>query len=153
MIYEEPVAFLKGLTPEAQAAIFGNELAIPRFPFRIGRESRGREPHRLGRGHSERRVGRGTPNNDLYLRDEGRCIYVSREHLTIDQADDGYVLIDRGSTLGTWVEGRLIGGAHKGGSVALAGGDVIFVGDHRGGYIFKFLLEKGVGNHLPDVKG
>jgi len=36
----EPVAYLKALTPEGKAALGGSLLEIPRFPFRVGRESR-----------------------------------------------------------------------------------------------------------------
>jgi hypothetical protein len=48
------------------------------------------------------------------------------------------VLVDRQSTCGTIVEGRVIGGKHVGGAAPLHDGDVIIVGTSSSRYVFKF---------------
>src|SRR5262245_57256489 len=53
------------------------------------------------------RVGTG-PENEILLTDPS----VSRQHLTIHEAPDGYVLRDQGSTNGTRVNGVRTGEAH-----------------------------------------
>lgn len=66
---------------------------------------------------------------------------VSRAHLEIDRSDTGYVLVDRASTCGTIVEGEIVGGATRGGTIALRDGDVILVGTSRTPYVFRFRVE------------
>ena len=56
----------------------------------------------------------------------------------IDRDDAGYVLVDRGSTCGTRVEGEIAGGDTRGGTIALHDGDVIIVGTSNSPYTFKF---------------
>jgi hypothetical protein len=48
------------------------------------------------------------------------------------------VIEDRGSTLGTIVEGQTVGGGQKRGRVVLRDGDVIIVGASVSSYVFKF---------------
>jgi pSer/pThr/pTyr-binding forkhead associated (FHA) protein len=130
-------ARLVALTPEAQAALGGLEREIPRLPYRVGRESRGIQ--RTPRGFvSERRDPGARPNNDLYLVEPKEPLNVSREHFQIDQADTGYILVDRASTCGTIVEGQTVGGQARGGRIPLRDGDVIIVGTSRSPYVFKF---------------
>jgi DNA-binding response OmpR family regulator len=50
--------------------------------------------------------------------------YISRTHARIEYADSGFVVVDAGSTNGTFVNGRRISGAQ-----ALASGDHISIGD------------------------
>jgi hypothetical protein len=132
---KEPVAFLKALTPEAQAALGGVLLEIPRLPFRVGRESRGERRSLAGGG-----VPAAVPNNDLYLVETGAEINVSREHFQIDRRDGAFELTDRGSSCGTLVEGERVGGHHRLARRSLEDGDVIIVGTSRSPYAFKFLL-------------
>ena len=80
------------------------------------------------------------PNNELYLRENGLEVYVSREHFLIDSVAGEYRLVDRNSALGTWVEGRLIGGDRRGGECQLRPGDVIIPGSYKSGFIFKFIV-------------
>ena len=65
---------------------------------------------------------------------------VSRAHFQIDRDGAGYVFVDRDSTCGTIVEGEIVGGAARGGTIALHDGDVIIVGTSNRPYAFKFRL-------------
>ncbi|MGH7534721.1 MAG: FHA domain-containing protein, partial [Gemmatimonadales bacterium] len=78
------------------------------------------------------------PSNDLYLVEPLEPMNVSRAHFEIDRDDTGYVLVDRASTCGTIVEGEIVGGATRGGTVPLHDGDVIIVGTSNSPYAFKF---------------
>jgi pSer/pThr/pTyr-binding forkhead associated (FHA) protein len=139
----EAVAYLKALTPEGQAALGGSLLEIPRFPFRVGRESRKAGKPMEG-GTSHRRPD-SVPSNDLYLADGDAELNVYREHFQIERREGGYEVTDRGSTCGTLVEGVVIGGHHRLGRKALAAGDVIIVGTSTSRYVFKFLVAELAG--------
>lgn len=139
--FMETVAYLKALTIEAQTALHGHQLQLDRYPFRVGRECRGPNAHWLKSDGTERRRSSAAPTNELYLWEQGREVYVSRNHLQIERDGDGFVLVDRESALGTWVEGSLVGGNRRGGQTALHHGDVIIIGAHRSGFIFKFIIE------------
>ena len=89
-------------------------MGAPRLPLRVGRDTR--TPNAAASSEIAERRARGVqPNNDLYLRESGTEIFVSREHFLIEQVGGEFRLVDRKSTLGTWVEGRLIGGDQRGG--------------------------------------
>ncbi len=116
-------------------------VAIREFPFRIGRESRlGHQPWKVG--HRERRQGTSLPNNDLYLENVGKGIFVSREHLQIERHDDGsFCVVDRGSICGTTVGGKFFGGAGQGGTCQLNDGDTVILGPAYSDYRFRFSLQ------------
>jgi pSer/pThr/pTyr-binding forkhead associated (FHA) protein len=63
---------------------------------------------------------------------------ISREHFMIDHFEGEYFLIDRGSSLGTLVNGTRVGGNRQKGQIALHNGDLITVGNERSKYIFRF---------------
>jgi len=128
---------LVALTPESRIALDAPEREITRFPYRVGRESRGMQRTRHGT-ISERRNPGSQPSNDLYLVEHEEPLNVSREHFEIDRDDAGYILMDRASTCGTIVEGQTVGGETRGGTLSLHDGDVIFVGTSRSPYVFKF---------------
>ncbi len=108
-----------------------------RFPYRVGRESRGTQ--RSADGFvTERRSPGSRPTNDLYLGDTDEALNVSRAHFQIERADAAYTLVDRESTCGTIVEGEVVGGDTGGGTIALHDGDVIVVGTAYSPYVFKF---------------
>ncbi len=132
-------AYLVALTPESAAAIQAREIIIPHLPFRVGRESRRFKWTELGLVGERRRTA--PPNNDLYLVEESEPMNVSREHFQIERAERGFVLVDRGSTCGTLVEGELVGGDAPRREVPLSDHDVIIVGTSCSRYIFKFRLE------------
>jgi len=134
-----PKAFLAAMTPEAKAALGGAEVEIAVLPFRVGRESR--RMQWTGKGIvSERRDPQRKPNNDLYLEEKSEPLHVSREHFQIEQDGDGFVLVDRGSTCGTIVEGETVGGQTEGGRARLRDGDVIIVGTSVSPYVFQFRI-------------
>ncbi len=99
-------AKLVALNEEARRALNGVQIEIERFPFKVGRESRGF----LSRASMsiERRLGSASPLNDVYLSasaaDGPR---ISREHFLIDRTPEGHYLVDRASTDGTVVNGVL----------------------------------------------
>jgi predicted component of type VI protein secretion system len=130
-------ALLVALTPESRDALEAPEREMTKFPYRVGRESRGTQ--RTARGVvSERRNPGSKSSNDLYLLEHDGPLNVSREHFEIDRSDTGYVLVDRASSCGTIVEGQTVGGETRGGTLSLHDGDVIIVGTSRSPYVFKF---------------
>jgi len=134
----ERSASLKALTPEAKACLGKQMLQIHRYPFRVGGESRnGLSPHSA----DSRRAAHSEPNNDVYLREPGPALNVSREHFQIELRGGDHFLVDRGSTCGTLVEGAIIGKNRAGGEKRLDDGDVIIVGTSASLYVFKFLNE------------
>ena len=130
-------AALAALTPEAKDAIGGAELPITRFPFRVGRDSRGAR-RAVARIIMDRRRPVSRPNNELYLPEPEQATNVSREHFQIEHNGAQYVLVDRQSTCGTLVEGQMVGGKQAGGAVPLRDGDVIIVGTSASRFVFKF---------------
>jgi len=134
----EDAAFLKALTPEAKACLGNHRLKISRYPFRVGRESRARHAP----ASVERRRLSSPANNDLYLRETGEVLNISREHFQIERRGTAYYLVDRGSACGTLLEGRAIGGGRTGGEQRLSDGDVIIVGTSESRHIFKFIIDQ-----------
>jgi hypothetical protein len=130
-------AGLSALTPEAKAALGGADLPVTQFPFRIGLDSRG-ATRAAARIVMDRRRPGNRPSNELYLAEPEPATNVSREHFQIEHNGAQYVLVDRQSTCGTLVEGRLVGGKQAGGAVPLRDGDVIIVGTSASRFVFKF---------------
>jgi pSer/pThr/pTyr-binding forkhead associated (FHA) protein len=131
---------LVALTPESRAALGAPQAEIERFPYRVGRESRGIQRTSEGLVRERRSPG-SRPANDLYLVEHDEPMNVSREHFEIDHAGTEYLLVDRASTCGTIVEGEIVGGGTRGGTIALHDGDVIIVGTSKSPYVFKFRVE------------
>ena len=130
---------LTALTAVAKSALQSDAWSFSVLPLRVGRDTRALNapvPSEI----AERRAGGMQPNNDLYLQESGSEIFVSREHFLIERVGGEFRIVDRKSTLGTWVEGRLIGGDQRGGDCRLLPGDVIIPGSYKSGFIFKFLV-------------
>ena len=89
---EQPTVTLEGITPRAAAALPVTPFPITQFPFRIGRQS----PDPL-------------VYNDLMLSDSVP-LQISRHHLAFITQEGQVGVVDRGSTLGSWVDGRQVGG-------------------------------------------
>ena len=128
-----PRAALKAMTPEAQAAIpqglaVDGMVGIRGFPFRVGRDSRGKMVDGVFHRIERPRRGDAAPTNELYLVDAGENLQISREHFRIERGAAGYQLVDRGSVCGTSVAGKWIGSEEKGGTVPLRDGDEIRIG-------------------------
>jgi CRP/FNR family transcriptional regulator, cyclic AMP receptor protein len=83
---------LEGVTPREAAALPVTPFPITRFPFRIGRQS----PDPL-------------VYNDLMLPD-AVPLQISRHHLALIAHEGRVGVVDRGSTLGSWVDGQQLGG-------------------------------------------
>jgi CRP-like cAMP-binding protein len=89
---DKPTITLEGVTRRAAAALPETPFQITQFPFRIGRES----PDPL-------------IYNDLMLPDSVP-LQISRHHLALITHQGRIGVVDRGSTLGSWVDGRQVGG-------------------------------------------
>ncbi len=136
------IPILHAMTPEAQRAIGGPRLVLKRLPFRIGRLPSNRLSELLyGVVLKRLRLRLGRASNDLLLPETGLLTNVSRQHLQIERRKDGsFVVLDRGSTCGTLVGGRTVGGHGRRGACALESGDIFVVGTHSSPFVFKFLL-------------
>lgn len=144
-----PIAVLKPLTPEALAAVpqsqrLGDMILIRRFPFKIGRESRvrqiGGKVERIERPKRDDRP----PSNDLYLLDQGQLLNISREHLQIEADGEGdYMVVDRGSSCGTKIADRAVGGGDQGGREPLHDGEVIGLGAKGTPFLYRFVALAG----------
>ncbi|OGF46681.1 MAG: hypothetical protein A2452_05130 [Candidatus Firestonebacteria bacterium RIFOXYC2_FULL_39_67] len=88
---------LTGLTPLALTALNNKVIEIDHFPYKIGRKTDGFQKDLFS-------------NNDLYLNDE-QPFSVSRNHLSIQCKEGQYIILDRRSRLGTYVNNEIIGGA------------------------------------------
>lgn len=98
-----PILFIEALTAEAAATLPEHTVAIRRFPFRIGRRTPGGDP--LGQ-------------NELSLPDE-EPYQISRSHCAVVRVGTRYFLIDRGSRLGTTINGAHVGGQESTGCAEL----------------------------------
>jgi len=116
-----------GISPEAQNALNGDNLVIDTLPFRIGRESTGSDI---------------LSYNDLSLQDN-KPYHVSRNHLMIMKTAKGIGIVDRGSTLGTIVNGEKIGGKESEKRVLLKQGEnEIILGTEESPYKFVIMIEQ-----------
>jgi len=98
-----PILFIEGLTPEASRSLGETCVSVNRFPFRIGRKTESVDPF---------------SSNELGLSDDASA-EVSLNHCAIVRVGSRYFLIDRGSRLGTIVNGVAIGGHARTGCVEL----------------------------------
>jgi hypothetical protein len=109
---------------------FGH-LKIEKFPFRIGRGGDGEN----GARHSVFSA------NDFLIADQ-EPFQISRSHCSIEREGDHFFVRDRGSTLGTIVNGTPIGVQHAVLTVDLhAGENTLVLGSARSPYKFKIELE------------
>ncbi len=140
-----PLAVLKSITTETQNAIhdhcLGNGyIGIWKFPFRVGRESRINTVDGKDVLTERQKNSITSPNNDIYLIDNGTYLQISRQHFQIEQTELGYVLRDRGSACGTTINEEQIGGEDTGGTTVLQDGDIIRVGSKHSPYQFQFIV-------------
>jgi CRP-like cAMP-binding protein len=105
---------LEGVTPRAAAALPVTPFQITQFPFRVGRQS----PDPL-------------VYNDLMLPDSVP-LQISRHHLAFIAHEGRVGVVDRGSSLGSWVDGQRIGGPSRlSGPVFFTGSEGILVLGNR----------------------
>jgi CRP-like cAMP-binding protein len=120
---------IKPATKESSRVMSKDGTEIRTFPFRVGRAS-------------ERESDDPLDINDLGLEDDEPYIF-SRTHFSIDQLGGKVVIHDRGSYLGTMVNGQVIGGHRREGDVELNEGEnEVTVGRQRSPYRFKVVVEK-----------
>jgi hypothetical protein len=113
------IVVLSGTNGTSRDALDGGEIEIGKFPFKIGREQRSRGVDVFF-------------DNDLCLRDSPP-FNVSRNHFLIDKVEGRYVVIDRGSHLGTIVNGKRIDAQ----SALNTGENKIIVGQQTSPFVFK----------------
>lgn len=90
----------------------------------------------------ERRELQAAPNNELYIHDLNDILNVSREHLQIEQLDDGsYMVEDRDSTCGTIVDDTPIGSVEESTRCPLKEGSLIRVGTPESPFVYRFVTE------------
>lgn len=127
---EAPVpgrVILSGVSKPAQDALEGHEMAIDRFPFKVGRQSRDSSLDALS-------------HNDLYLSDHAPY-NVSRNHFSINQSLGQLYLVDRGSKLGTLLNNQRLGGGGGADRVKLNQGEsIIVVGSPSSPFRFRLVL-------------
>lgn len=133
---------LVALTPEAEESIGGEQLVLNHFPYRIGRESRIEMIDGVPQLAERRKSDISSPNNDLYLQDHGKTLNVSRQHLQIEQDEDGgYYAVDRGSACGTLVGNKKIGSHDAGGKHPLKDGELLVIGTSESPFVFRFVVQ------------
>ncbi|MDA1185982.1 MAG: FHA domain-containing protein [Acidobacteria bacterium] len=138
-----PGATLVAATDQARRALGADEVPIVSGSFKFGRERRssprgGKSPA----GSGEQRRGAISELNDVYLpEDPAAALQIAGAHFTIEHTDGQFWLTDRGSSCGTVVAGKRLGGRRKGGKTELHDGDEIIVGTRSSPYIFKFRID------------
>jgi hypothetical protein len=102
-VLNAPVVFIESLTPEAERSLSERSVPVNRFPFRIGRRTATPDPF---------------ASNELRFGDDA-AHQVSLNHCALVRVGPRYFMIDRGSRLGTVVNGVTIGGHARTGCVEL----------------------------------
>jgi CRP/FNR family cyclic AMP-dependent transcriptional regulator len=121
------------LTPVCSSKFDGEQplWKIGKFPFRIGRRGIGEDGDR----HSI------FSSNDLLIADE-EPFQISRSHCSIEREGQNFFVRDRGSTLGTIVNGMPIGVQHSCLTADLRQGEnILIIGSSRSTYQFKIELD------------
>lgn len=115
-----PTVVIEGLTRPMSRELPEGRRVVDRWPFRVGRAAAGI----LGDNHLE-----------LF---DTQPYSVSRNHFLIDRSGKGVIVRDRGSYLGTVVNGEKIGGKRNKGEVELRlGSNTVVAGDSSSSFQFK----------------
>ncbi|MDO9547676.1 MAG: FHA domain-containing protein [Candidatus Marinimicrobia bacterium] len=118
---------IAGLTNEATGILKGKEFIIKKFPFKVGRNS----------SHISDAI---FVNNDLCI-DDVVPYNVSKNHMSINFHDNHLYILDRGSSLGTIVNGKQIGGQVSNYKINLNPGEnIVIIGSEASPYQFKITL-------------
>ncbi|MBN2602228.1 MAG: cyclic nucleotide-binding domain-containing protein [Candidatus Marinimicrobia bacterium] len=118
---------ISGLTKEANTALKGKELQIKKFPFKIGRNS----------SHVSDAI---FVNNDLCI-DDIVPYNVSKNHMSINFQNNQFYILDRGSSLGTIVNGKQIGGQVSNYKTNLNPGEnIVIIGGEASPYQFRIII-------------
>ena len=132
--FEGPLAWLRPRTSEAATALVEgtrDALCARQFPFFIGRQ----DP---------------TAMNDLVIPDT-RPWQVSRRHAHLIRREERIGVLDLGSTLGTWVNGRHLGGPTLDPGPVFFGatGGELILGKRESPYVFDVVVSMSVAEPLP----
>jgi len=117
--HDSELVILSGLKESSSESLGGREMNISKFPFKVGRKHELDEVDVLS-------------DNDMYLKDFPPYS-ISRNHFLIDKVEGRYVVVDRGSRLGTIVNGRRIDVQ----SVLNRKENEIIAGPHHSQFVFK----------------
>jgi CRP-like cAMP-binding protein len=119
-----PILLIEGLTPEAEQVLPSTPFRVEQYPFRIGRCSHNPLVH-----------------NDLEIEDKMPW-QISRHHLAFVLEQGRAAVVDRGSTLGTSVDDRRLGGP-KGepGPIFLEGESLITLGKSDSPFRFQVIVQ------------
>lgn len=114
-------------SPAAEKFISSDGYRLDTQVFRVGRNSnRHEDPLEI---------------NNLILTDSSP-FNVSRNHFSIEKHPENVIVHDRGSFLGTIVNGQVIGGHHHSASIALKDGEnEIIAGSHHSPYKFRVAVK------------
>ena len=129
---------LVGLTPAAAAVFFpARDLRLTHLPFRVGRLPVAGEAQPI-------------EMNDLQLSDT-TPFNVSRDHFAIERVPDGVQVRDRGSYVGTIVNGVRIGGHRHVATVPLVlGENEVVAGSPMSPFRFRVVVALRQPNSCPD---
>jgi len=116
---QEMIVVFSGINTASMDALDGDEIEIDKFPFKVGREQRSDGVDVFS-------------DNDLYLQDSSP-FNVSRNHFLIDRVEGRCVVVDRGSHLGTIVNGKRIDAQR----ILNIGENKIIVGQEISPFVFK----------------
>ncbi|MBO8131066.1 MAG: cyclic nucleotide-binding domain-containing protein [Candidatus Marinimicrobia bacterium] len=122
-----PTITIEGLTEESKKALRDKKIEIKKFPFKIGRDTRLRSKDIF-------------IENDLYIEDKPPY-NVSRNHMSINYLNGIFYVLDRGSSLGTIVNDKKIGGETNIYKTDLKEGEnIITLGSIRSPFKFKITI-------------
>jgi len=128
---------LVGLTPAAAVFFPARDLRLTHLPFRVGRRPVFGEAQPI-------------EMNDLQLSDT-MPFNVSRDHFAIERVPDGVQVRDRGSHVGTIVNGVHIGGHHHVATAPLAVGEnEVVVGSPMSPFRFRVVVALRQPSSCPD---
>jgi CRP/FNR family transcriptional regulator, cyclic AMP receptor protein len=125
-VVDEGTVYMEGLTPTASQSLPENPYRIDKFPFLIGRKSR--DPFSY---------------NDLRIPDSVP-LQISRHHIELIKQDGRIGVSDRGSHLGSIVDGRLLGGREGApGPLLFTGSEgILILGNHNSPFRYKIKIHQ-----------
>jgi len=148
MVKTDRHARLQVLTPDAQRLLGTAEISVDPLPLKVGRGEVRKAALMSGLKKKMEAVFRAADldegeaaNPMLELPEKEGHRFISKDHFEIVKSRGGYELVDLGSSLGTIVDGELVGGKRQGGRAKLHDHSVIIVGSHHSGFVFKFRCE------------
>lgn len=123
-----PEIYIEGLTDESRKVLLNKRMKIRKFPFKIGRETMQKSQDIF-------------IDNDLYLPDRPP-FNVSRNHMSINYLSGEFYVLDRGSSLGTIVNGVKIGGGVSSFKANLKKGEnTVILGSETSPFVFKIIIQ------------